>query len=267
MASTLVSRKAAVSNVRLVLASQSPRRREIFDLMGLAGCYEVIVSGFAEDLPKSQYVGDGGPARYAQDNAVCKARAVAEPAFEEKVDANPVFVVGSDTIVDLDGAILEKPADAEEARVMLRQLSGRSHTVHSGVAIFSSLSGVASPAVTFAESTNVCFGELSEADIDAYVASGEPMDKAGSYGIQVLWHTAWCLPDACNAAAWNLLCCCCAFLPALCLLGLSLMLCSVRMAQGLGGQFVDRIEGCYFNVMGFPMRRFSTEFSRLLDET
>jgi len=138
-----------------------------------------------------------------------------------------MVVVGSDTIVDLDGEILEKPADEEEAKAMLRRLSGREHFVHSGVGVFtvaiggdtavSPIGSEAKPAVAFAETTRVRFGCLSEAEIAAYVATGEPMDKAGSYGI-----------------------------------------------QGYGGQLVEGVDGCYFNVMGFPMRRFSTELSKLL---
>lgn len=141
-----------------------------------------------------------------------------------------LIVVGSDTIVDLDGEILEKPGDVEEAKAMLRRLSGREHLVHSGVGIFSLPVGTGStapslaasaaePTVAFAETTQVRFGCLSEAEIAAYVATGEPMDKAGSYGI-----------------------------------------------QGYGGQLVEGVNGCYFNVMGFPMRRFSTELSKLLLE-
>jgi septum formation protein len=217
---TLLTQGERIATSRLVLASQSPRRKEIFDLMGLSGKYEVIVSGFPENLDKSLYCGEGGPARYAKDNACCKAREVIQRIEKEEKGASATIVVGSDTIVDLDGQILEKPGDAEEAKSMLRRLSGREHLVHSGVGIFVTAAGAecaAEPAVAFSETTRVRFGKLTEEDIAAYVQSGEPMDKAGSYGI-----------------------------------------------QGLGGQFVDGIQGCYFNVMGFPMRRFSTELSTLL---
>lgn len=212
---TLMSQKIGLSSYRLVLASQSPRRREIFDLMGLD--FEVIVSGFAEDLDKALYRGDGGPPRYAEDNAVLKALSVAERVASEEGGDRCTIVVGSDTIFDLDGEILEKPATPEQAREMLRRLSGRTHVVHSGVGIFLTSQDLKEPATRFTESTRVTFGNLSEADIGAYVASGEPMDKSGSYGI-----------------------------------------------QGLGGQFVEGIEGCYFNVMGFPMRRFSVALSSVI---
>ena len=188
---TLLTQGERIATSRLVLASQSPRRKEIFDLMGLKGSYEVIVSGFPENLDKSLYCGEGGPARYAKDNACCKAREVMQRIAEEE-GAPTTIVVGSDTIVDLDGQILEKPGDAEEAKSMLRRLSGREHLVHSGVGVFMAATGAkgaaaaaaaAEPAVAFSETTRVRFGKLSEEDIAAYVQSGEPMDKAGSYGI------------------------------------------------------------------------------------
>ena len=224
---TLLSHRSSLhpETTRLILASQSPRRREIFDLMGLEKNYEVIVSGFPENLDKQLYLGDGGPARYARDNAVCKAREVMMRIQRDGGGPLPLktIVVGSDTIVDLDGIILEKPSTPEEAKDMLRRLSGREHLVHSGVGIFceekESTEAKHEPSIQFSETTRVKFGNLNEVDIAEYVASGEPMDKAGSYGI-----------------------------------------------QGLGGQFVDGIEGCYFNVMGFPMRRFSTALTSLLQE-
>lgn len=204
----------------LVLASQSPRRREIFDLLLLD--YRVLVSDFEENLDKNQYQDESGPQRYTEATAVCKARDVARKCVEEgaggEAAAGGFVVVGADTIVDLDGQILEKPKSPEEAKATLRRLSGRSHFVHTGVGIFTSAGGLEVPAASFSETTKVHFGPLSDAEIDAYVANGEPMDKAGSYGI-----------------------------------------------QGIGGQFVEGVEGCYFNVMGFPMRRFSTCLAALLE--
>lgn len=215
---SMIGRATSLSKARIILASASPRRLEIFDLMGLAGKYEVVVSRFEENLDKIDFQGADGPARYTVATAMGKAREVASRLTGEPTD-KPVVVVGCDTIVDLDGEILEKPQTKEHAKEMLRRLSGRSHNVHSGVSIFSTKSGVDSPATSFVESTRVAFAPLSEAEIDAYVESGEPMDKAGSYGI-----------------------------------------------QGLGGQFVERIEGCYFNVMGLPMRRLSVALAGLLPE-
>eukprot|EP00614_Pseudopedinella_elastica_P000667 CAMPEP_0172592340 /NCGR_PEP_ID=MMETSP1068-20121228/11296_1 /TAXON_ID=35684 /ORGANISM="Pseudopedinella elastica, Strain CCMP716" /LENGTH=233 /DNA_ID=CAMNT_0013389291 /DNA_START=252 /DNA_END=953 /DNA_ORIENTATION=+ len=212
----VLARTVDSTKVRLVLASQSPRRREIFDLMGLEGRYEVIVSSFEETLDKGLYRDENGPARYAMDNAVEKAREVATRLASESPDARSTIVVGSDTIVDLDGNILEKPKSEAEAKAMLRSMSGRGHWVHSGVGMFKGSSE--KPIVAFTESTRVRFASLSDAEIDAYVASGEPMDKAGSYGI-----------------------------------------------QGLGGQLVEGIEGCYFSVMGLPMRRVSTSLCEILE--
>ncbi len=91
------------------------------------------------------------------------------------------YVVGSDTIVVLDGQILGKPGKPEEAAAMLRKLSGRSHYVYTGVSIFSPKTNV-----EFFEKTEVVFWELTEEEITAYVKSGEPFDKAGAYGIQGL---------------------------------------------------------------------------------
>eukprot|EP00617_Octactis_speculum_P005666 CAMPEP_0185781134 /NCGR_PEP_ID=MMETSP1174-20130828/101312_1 /TAXON_ID=35687 /ORGANISM="Dictyocha speculum, Strain CCMP1381" /LENGTH=229 /DNA_ID=CAMNT_0028470997 /DNA_START=133 /DNA_END=822 /DNA_ORIENTATION=+ len=212
---SLIAKSNLLSQARIVLASQSPRRREIFDLLGLSGQYDIVVSDFEENLNKAEYT----PGTYAETNAIYKARDVASKILED----HPLVVVGSDTIVDLDGVILEKPRSEEEAKTMLRRLSGRSHLVHSGVGIVTCFGemdagAVSREEVTFHETTKVFFGTLSDEEIEAYVKSGEPLDKAGSYGI-----------------------------------------------QGLGGQFVDRIEGCYFNVMGFPMRRFTVALSSILD--
>ena len=146
----------------LVLASASPRRREIFDLMRLD--YEVVVSTFPEDLDKAEFAGTGGPGRYAETNAVCKAAEVMSRLAAQPKD-RPWVVVGSDTIVDLDGVILEKPKSEAEARATLRKLSGRPHLVHSGVGIFTSACGTEKPAVAFHETTTVYFGELSDDEI------------------------------------------------------------------------------------------------------
>ncbi|CAN0394800.1 unnamed protein product, partial [Ectocarpus sp. 13 AM-2016] len=93
-----------------------------------------------------------------------------------------IVVVGSDTIVDLDGVILEKPRDDEHAFSMLSSLSGRRHLVHSGVSIFTSKLGKVKTAVSFCETTQVLFTALSAEEIRAYIRTREPMDKSGSYG-------------------------------------------------------------------------------------
>jgi septum formation protein len=152
--------------VTLVLASQSPRRREILANAGYA--FEVRVAG----VPEQPEPGES-PVAYVRRLARTKAEAVPRNAGE--------IVLGADTVVVLDEHILEKPADSADAARMLRMLSGRAHTVVTGI----SLIGGSEPVVSHAE-TRVYFADLSAGDIARYVASGEPMDKAGAYAIQGL---------------------------------------------------------------------------------
>ena len=94
------------------------------------------------------------------------------------------YVIGSDTIVDLEGSILEKPVDEKDAKNMLSRLAGQWHKVHTGVSIYSSSNQYETPVSSFTETAEVKFADLTPADIDAYINTREPMDKAGSYGIQ-----------------------------------------------------------------------------------
>ena len=151
--------------VRIVLASQSPRRRELLTLVGLA--HEVRPA----DVDETPHA-DELPVPHAER----LARAKAETLAARERDA---VVVAADTIVVIDGLILGKPGDATEAGAMLRRLAGRTHTVFTAVAVARggrTVSGV--------EEVRVTFRALDDAEIAAYVATGEPMDKAGSYGIQ-----------------------------------------------------------------------------------
>ena len=150
--------------MRLILASASARRAELLKLMGLEFC--VSVSGADEDMPPCP------PEEAVQRLALRKAEAV-------QCDLSDCCVVGADTIVCVEGQTLGKPAGAADARRMLRLLSGRTHTVYTGVAV---LAGAQTQ--TCCDAAQVTFAELSEAEIDAYVRTGEPMDKAGAYGIQ-----------------------------------------------------------------------------------
>lgn len=149
----------------VILASASPRRRELLALIGIA--HEVRPA----DIDES-YLDGETPHAHAERLARGKAAAVAA--------AHPEAVtIGSDTIVVVDGRVLGKPRDVAHAQVMLRMLSGRSHEVMTGVAATwrgRTMSGV--------ETVGVTFRELDAGDIDAYIATGEPMDKAGAYGIQ-----------------------------------------------------------------------------------
>jgi septum formation protein len=150
---------------RVILASQSPRRRELLTLIGIP--HEVRPA----DLDETMRPGES-PTGYAERLARAKAQAVAEG--DERA-----IVIGADTIVVLDGEVLGKPADASEAVQTLRRLAGRTHTVHTAVAVAHGghlESGV--------ESVEVTFRPLTQEQVEAYVATGEPLDKAGAYGIQ-----------------------------------------------------------------------------------
>ena len=170
----------------LILASGSPRRREILTAAGLS--FRVEVPGIEEQpLPGE------APRDYVRRLARDKAMAIAPDMGD--------VVLAADTVVVVDEHILEKPSCVEDARRMLRLLSGREHFVITGICLRSP-----DRTVVAAESTGVRFVQLSEAEIDEYAASGEPMDKAGGYAI-----------------------------------------------QGLASKFIDRVEGCYFNVVGLPI--------------
>jgi septum formation protein len=170
----------------LVLASGSPRRRDYFDQLGLI--YTVRIPNVDESVRLGEQ-----PEMYVDRVARRKAQAV---------DAAPAeVVVAADTTVALDSAILGKPVDNGAARRMLRSLSGRTHRVHTAVAV-SVLGKITSEIVT----TKVTFVELTDADIDWYLATGEHSDKAGAYGI-----------------------------------------------QGIGGTFVESIDGSHSNVAGLPV--------------
>jgi septum formation protein len=151
--------------IRVILASQSPRRRELLTLVGIA--HEVSPADVDESVHP-----DEAPVPHCERLARAKAGVLAT----REPDA---LVIGSDTIVVIDGDILGKPRDAADATAMLERLQGRTHTVFTAVAVAwqgQIMSGV--------ESVSVSFRTLATAQIAAYIATGEPMDKAGAYGIQ-----------------------------------------------------------------------------------
>ena len=150
---------------RLILASASPRRLELLRLAGL----EPVVS--PADIDEALRAGEE-PAAYVERLAREKARAIS-------ADTGAV-VLGADTAVVIDGEILGKPRDAQEAVAMLRRLRGRDHIVSTGVGVVNAAGSAAATVVT----TAVVMAPISDAAIDAYVATGEPLDKAGGYGIQ-----------------------------------------------------------------------------------
>ncbi len=176
----------------LILASLSPRRRELLRMLSLR--YETLVPEVAEGNRDT----DETPEGYVERLARAKARWVPRGLPGHAV-------LAADTIVCLDGDVLEKPSDTEDARHLLRRLSGRWHEVYTGICL-RRLSDERT--VAGHERSRVLFATLPPELIEAYIATGEPRDKAGAYGI-----------------------------------------------QGYGGLLVDRIEGCYFNVMGLPLAR------------
>ncbi len=148
----------------LILASQSPRRKEL--LKKICKEFQIVPADVNEqsnfELPRQR----------AQEIATHKALSV----LRHNIDAT---VIGCDTIVDLNGNVLGKPSSKEEAKNMLQALSGKTHFVHTGVCV-ASKNNVFSDVAT----TKVEFKKLSDKEIDDYIASGSPMDKAGAYGIQ-----------------------------------------------------------------------------------
>ncbi len=177
----------------LVLASASPRRRELLTQAGFV--FSVHPAHIPEDLLPGEE-----PIAYVTRLAREKAEAVFRELSGDRAYVD-LAVLGADTTVTLDGHVLAKPEDAADAARMLRMLSGRTHRVITGVAVVT-----AERVEVAAEVTAVRFLALSAAEIAAYVATGEPMDKAGAYAI-----------------------------------------------QGRAAQWIPRIEGCYFNVVGLPL--------------
>lgn len=157
--------------VPFILASQSPRRRDLLDHVGVE--FATRVSPAEEVVPPNM-----PPTDVVQKLAQQKAT----PVAREHPDA---LTLAADTVVVHDGTILGKPTDAADARSMLRRLHGTTHAVSTGIALHHPATD---RRVTAVETTRVAFGRLTNAEIDAYVATGSPLDKAGAYGIQD--HTA-----------------------------------------------------------------------------
>ena len=156
---------------KIILASGSPRRKELLEQAGIS--FTIKVSEADETITKKE------PWEAVMELAARKARAVTESGLEEE----DVIVIGADTVVAVDGKILGKPHSKEETEEMLRLLSGRVHQVCTGVALLSRNQGSWRER-TFYEETQVEMYPITEEEIREYVATGEPMDKAGAYGIQ-----------------------------------------------------------------------------------
>lgn len=174
----------------VILASASPRRAALLQQIGVAFTVHVHAVDETHNVPAE-------PVAHVSELSRRKAQSVA-------VDYPEQIVVGADTIVVCDDRILGKPDSDDAARATLRQLSGRAHRVFTSITVVKG-----EHAQTGVEQTTVFFRELSDDMINWYLTTGEPFDKAGSYGI-----------------------------------------------QGYGALLVDHIEGCYFNVVGFPLVRF-----------
>ncbi len=175
---------------KIVLASASPRRKEIFQFFGIKALqYPSDIEEPVLDIP---------PYKLVQELALMKANHIAG-----KVDSG-CMIVAADTIVFHENEVLNKPVDIEQATDFLTRLSGTSHSVYTGIAI-----KLGSYTKTDYAKSLVSFKELDMHEIEEYIKTNEPMDKAGAYGI-----------------------------------------------QGYGSQFIKKISGCYFNVMGFPISTF-----------
>jgi septum formation protein len=157
--------------MRLVLASASPRRAEILRNAGFS--FEIFTAD-VDETPRPHEPAQVYVRRLAEEKARVAVKRFAHAA-------TPVIVVAADTTVVVGGQMLGKPENREDARRMLRLLSGQTHEVLTGICVIRSSDGHAASHV---EITRVSFAELSESEIEEYISSGEPFDKAGGYGIQ-----------------------------------------------------------------------------------
>lgn len=154
-----------LENINVILASKSPRRRELMEFIKHE--FEIIPSLKEEVVPEGLDIDD------------IPAFLAAQKALDISRDRRDSLVIGCDTVVTLGGVIMGKPSDETDAKAMLMRLSGRTHTVISGVCLC-----YMGRTMTFTEKTSVTFYDLTEEEIDSYIASGSPLDKAGAYGIQ-----------------------------------------------------------------------------------
>jgi len=196
-----------MSQMKIILASASPRRAEILSNAGIP--FDVMTTQIDEFRRSDETVADmvlrlaRAKLGVAMAQLGTKSKTRQEPIQETPQEK--IIVIAADTAVELDGEAFGKPGSALEARQMLERLSGRSHRVLTGIALARLPDGLSRYEVA---ATEVRFSALEAAEIKRYVATGEPLDKAGAYA-----------------------------------------------AQGAGGRFIERIAGCYFNVVGLPVSR------------
>lgn len=167
-----------MKDYRIVLASASPRRQELLLQIGLE--FEVMPSRKEETITQKE------PERIVQELSFQKAEDIFEQVQSRpEAEVRPALVIGADTIVSCGGQIMGKPTSKEDACCMLDRLQGKSHQVYTGVTVIWRQKGtLIKEKFTFYECTQVEFYPMSASEIEAYAASGEPMDKAGAYGIQ-----------------------------------------------------------------------------------
>nr|XP_021198229.2 dTTP/UTP pyrophosphatase isoform X1 [Helicoverpa armigera] len=183
----------------IILASGSPRRKELIENIGLK--VTLCPSLFEENLDPKSF---NSFSEFVEETALQKVLEVEKRLLSE--GKRPDVVIGADTMVTLGKEMFGKPTSEADACNMLSRLSGRGHTVYTGVVVKTQ-----HKTVKFTEKTDVFFGNVDDKQIKGYIATGEPMDKAGGYGI-----------------------------------------------QGVGGTFVERVEGDYFTVVGLPLYRLSS---------
>lgn len=159
----------------IILCSSSPRRREILENIGVK--FDVVVS----EVDETEEIFEGDPSDFVKDLSVKKAEAVLEGITEKK--RKNLILIAADTVV-YNGQIYGKPRDREEASAMLRSLSGKTHQVFTGMSVIYFDKNSERTDFAFADKTDVTMWELSDFEIDGYVASGECDDKAGAYAIQ-----------------------------------------------------------------------------------
>ena len=157
--------------MKLILASKSPRRREILSSLGLS--FEVITADTDESCDLTE------PTLYVKEIAARKGKAVRDALVAEGQDLSDTIIISADTVVACEGKILGKPHSRKDAEEMLTLLENKTHTVISGVALFGK-----EHAAVCAEVTEVCFTEFDKNELSLYLDSDEPYDKAGAYAIQ-----------------------------------------------------------------------------------
>ena len=158
---------------QIILASGSPRRKELLELIGVE--FKIITSN------KEEVITSTNPEEVVKELSMMKAEDVAEGV------EGPAVILGADTVVAHGGRILGKPKDKEDAFRMIRSFAGEDHYVYTGVCIIKKEADGSEKKISFAEGTKVTVYPMSDEEIDRYVASGEPMDKAGAYAIQGLF--------------------------------------------------------------------------------